>query len=108
MSEYTPGPWWMRWLASGGYSIEAPQGDDRRTRVVRGSGGVARQADAALISAAPDLLEACLAFLTADANDSDARLAAFDLAENAASKALDRPWALATGHIVLLAPRQQP
>jgi hypothetical protein len=103
---HTPGPWWLRYCASG-YTIEqdANRHGDHRRRIVRASGGIERREDAALIAAAPDLLAACRAMLEAPAEDSDARLDAYEQMARAVSRAEDRQWTVSSGNLFLMGPR---
>jgi len=90
MSKHTPGPWEAPNIDDGcsarQYWIVGPDGEQLAAVVDDHSDP---QADALLIAAAPDLLEAL--FAIRDARNTDQDLAAWALAELAMSKATGEP-----------------
>lgn len=58
--EHTPGPWTARRMHAGGWDVFDPRGRDVVTVYGGGVGIESREANARLIAAAPDLLEALI------------------------------------------------
>lgn len=58
MSKHTPGPWYRRSRAAGGFEIIS-RFEGLRVAMVQGTVGTADQFNARLIAAAPELLAAC-------------------------------------------------
>jgi len=61
--KHTPGPWTARRMHTGGFDILDERGRDVVTVYGGGVETESREANARLIAAAPDLLEACQEFL---------------------------------------------
>lgn len=69
MSKHTPGPWKLRWIGAGGWTLTAPAVNPLWTEHFRDSRF--RKEDAHLISSAPELLAALQALLAEEFRDDD-------------------------------------
>lgn len=88
MRKHTPGPWRQNLYLGGAYAIDhiAPNGDIL-ARVAVVDGLMESKANALLIAAAPDLLEACKKLITGWQSDTDTLQVAIDAARAAIAKA---------------------